>query len=246
MSCVGKDSVPPAKISLVYKDSSMSEIGFSGYTQISSFNEEALNQFKLRCDTEAKFSVVHSSDIANTDWDVKLQSTDGDPVDELANFGQMLLSEANSVLLEHDVLSRLNMQDADLNNQIIAEMNGIWGQIAENVTVEDFFGAGNVPKRYQGKESLFVSQTDMNLTNTGSLFANVPNFDVLNQLVAENPEIGDLDNLFNFDFDYITDDWGDKNIQRFIWQTGTSLFRWRGYRIVCPCPIRHRKMGLQS
>ncbi|PKF77836.1 hypothetical protein CW749_20065 [Vibrio sp. vnigr-6D03] len=211
MSCVENTTVPSVKIPLLYKDAQLSQIGVASDSGVGGFEPKVLDTFMKRCAASpVRFAVVNSQDLNEPYWRVNLDITGGtDYIGELEKLADVLVAEANGLIVERQSLNTLLRNSNDLNNQINTELSVIWDIIANSVYVSDFFTAGYVPAEFDvgGLEYILVSETALHDSVNSK-----PNFNKLRQLAQETGVEG-IENLFNFDFDYLYDEWGYKKYE---------------------------------
>ncbi|GAB6262863.1 hypothetical protein [Photobacterium sp. R1] len=209
LTCVGETRVDPVTISLTYRNANMTQVGFLGGSLISAFDQSQLKKFKQYCTSNVRLSLVNHQDIATGNWSFNFERTGGSYIDELVRFGEQLLKDANYVIAEHNTLQKISTNTNVIKQDILAEVNVNWNNIASTVTVHDFFNAGAIPQRYQGEayKNILVANTELSVT--GDDGQAVPNFALMAQLVEElkGQGISAIGQLFNFSIGYLYDDY---------------------------------------
>ncbi|KJY78993.1 hypothetical protein TW74_09860 [Vibrio nigripulchritudo] len=211
LSCVDNATVPSVNVPLHYKDSNLSKIGVASESGIGGFEPKALDLFLKRCGTSpVRFAVVNSQDLSEPYWRVNLDITGGtEYITELERLADVLVAEANTLIVERQSLDNLLRSSNDMKHQITQEMATIWDTIATTVFVPDFFTAGYIPSEFDdpSMEWTLVMETSLHDSVNSK-----PNFEKLNQL-AQQTGVGGIENLFNFDLDYLYDDFGYKKYE---------------------------------
>ncbi|KAB0479111.1 hypothetical protein F7Q91_14285 [Vibrio chagasii] len=211
LSCVDNTTVPSVNVPLYYKGSNLSKIGVASDSGIGGFEPNALKTFLIRCGTSpVKFAVVNSQDLSEPHWRVNLDVTGGtEYITELERLADVLVAEANSLIVERQSLENLLRSSNDMKHQITQEMATIWDRIATTVFVPDFFTAGYIPLEF---DALSMEWTLVMETSLHDPVNSRPNFEKLNQL-SQQTSVGGIENLFNFDFDYLYDESGYKKYE---------------------------------
>lgn len=207
LSCLSENPVAPASISLVYKDSTMTDIGFDGSDPVSTFTGENFTTFKNRCVDDIELSLVNYQDIATSDWSVTFKRTGSRDayVNELVRFGAQLLKDAESVIAEYQTFQAIDMNSGSISDQIRAEISVNWETFANSVQVPEFFDPILSLERYQNVNQSVLEST-LNIIDVNG--NKMPNFELMKSLVeelkAEHPTLT-VGALINPDLEFIYD-----------------------------------------
>lgn len=205
LSCLSEKQAKPVTVSLIYKDSTMTEIGFDGSVPVSTFTGERFTTFKSHCVDGIQLSLVNYQDIATSDWSVTFKRTGSQDayVNELARFGSQLLTDAVSVITEYEIFQSIDTTAGSISDQVRAEISANWKEFAKFVQVKEFFDPKLSLVRYQDIDELLI---ESELSKTDGNGYEMPNFELMNLLVdelkAEHSKL-EIDTLINPELDFI-------------------------------------------